>query len=77
MLYEANNILKKYGPQTQEQTDQKWRETPRESFDSGGWAKMVGEENVECHVIDHADHDSMMDPEVVHFPSCLSHVCFF
>lgn len=65
MLLEANKILNEDGPQTQKRTDQEWLRTPRESFGPGGWAEMVGEENVECHVIDHADHDSMMDPEVV------------
>jgi acyl-CoA synthetase (AMP-forming)/AMP-acid ligase II/thioesterase domain-containing protein/acyl carrier protein len=67
MLLEANKILKENGPQTQKRTDQEWLKTPRESFGPGGWAEMVGRENVECHVIDHADHDSMMDPEVVCF----------
>lgn len=65
MLLEADKILKEDGPQTQKKTDQEWLKTPRESFGPGGWAEMVGEENVDCHVIDHADHDSMMDPEVV------------
>jgi hypothetical protein len=72
MLLEANKILKEDGPQTQKRTEQEWLKTPSESFSPGGWAEMVGEENVECHVIDHADHDSMMDPEVVCF--CFSYL---
>lgn len=71
MLCEANNILKEYGPQTQKKTDQAWLQTPRKSFDAGGWAEMVGGENVECHVIEHATHDSMMTPEVVCSPPCI------
>jgi hypothetical protein len=73
MLLEAKKILKEDGPHTQRRTDQEWLNTPRESFDSGGWAEMVGKENVECPVIDPADHDSMMDPEVV----CLDSYTFF
>ncbi|CAI7653487.1 unnamed protein product [Penicillium glandicola] len=66
-LLEASEILKKYGQQTQLRTSQDWLEEPRHSFGPGGWAELVGDENVECHVIDHAAHDSMMDPEVVQF----------
>ncbi|KAJ5780603.1 acetyl-CoA synthetase-like protein [Penicillium paradoxum] len=65
VLAEANELLKRYGSQTQKRTGQEWLQIPRESFGPGDWAEMVGEENVECHVIDHAAHDSMMDPEVV------------
>jgi acyl-CoA synthetase (AMP-forming)/AMP-acid ligase II/thioesterase domain-containing protein/acyl carrier protein len=65
VMCEAKEILEKYGPQTQKRTGQEWLQIPRESFGPGVWAELVGEENVECHVVDHAAHDSMMDPEVV------------
>ncbi|PYH43054.1 acetyl-CoA synthetase-like protein [Aspergillus saccharolyticus JOP 1030-1] len=74
VLVEAERILQQYGPETQERTSQEWLQTPRESMGPGGWAEMVGEQNVECHVIDHAHHDTLMDPEVV---SCvLIYVCW-
>ncbi|OJJ98286.1 hypothetical protein ASPACDRAFT_31198 [Aspergillus aculeatus ATCC 16872] len=65
VLVEADEILRRCGPETQARTSQEWLQTPRESMGPGGWAEMVGEENVECHVIDHAHHDTLMDPEVV------------
>ncbi|CEO58555.1 hypothetical protein PMG11_03269 [Penicillium brasilianum] len=74
MMLEAKKILEEHGPQTQKRTDQEWLKIPRESFGPGGWAEMVGEENVECHVIDHADHDSMMDPEVVQYTADLMQI---
>ncbi|KAF7593671.1 hypothetical protein BBP40_011080 [Aspergillus hancockii] len=71
VLIEANKILEKYGPQTEKRTSQEWLETPRESMGPGGWEEMVGDKNVECHVIDHAAHDSLMDPEVVGYTANL------
>ncbi|RAH69518.1 acetyl-CoA synthetase-like protein [Aspergillus aculeatinus CBS 121060] len=73
VLVEADEILRRCGPETQARTSQEWLQTPRESMGPGGWAEMVGEENVECHVIDHAHHDTLMDPEVV---SCAFVFCF-
>lgn len=74
VLLEARDILEVHGPQTQKRADQTWQELPRESFDSSGWGELVGEENVECHVIDHAYHETVLEPEVV----CFSLIrCFF
>ena len=64
-LAEASEMMKKFGPETQETIDPGWLYIPRASFGPGGWAEMVGEGNVECHVIDHANHDSLLEPEAV------------
>ncbi|RAK76333.1 acetyl-CoA synthetase-like protein [Aspergillus fijiensis CBS 313.89] len=74
VLVEADEILRRCGPETQARTSQEWLQTPRESMGPVGWAEMVGEENVECHVIDHAHHDTLMDPEVVEYTARLMQV---
>ncbi|PYI13452.1 acetyl-CoA synthetase-like protein [Aspergillus violaceofuscus CBS 115571] len=74
VLVEADEILRRCGPDTQARTSQEWLQTPRESMGPGGWAEMVGEENVECRVIEHAHHDTLMDPEVVEYTARLMQV---
>jgi hypothetical protein len=40
-----------------------WLQTPRESFDAGGWDEMVGPENVRWGIVEDADHDTLIESE--------------
>lgn len=68
-LHEAEALLQREGPETESRVGRDWLERPRHSFGPCGWDELVGEGNVECEVIPHAHHDTMMDPDVVSYPS--------
>ncbi|KAJ5762891.1 acetyl-CoA synthetase-like protein [Penicillium manginii] len=65
VIFEADEILKKYGPHTQLRTDQGWLRLPRETFDSGGWEELVGAKNVDFETADGAFHDTILEPGIV------------
>ncbi|KAJ5750714.1 hypothetical protein N7533_007742 [Penicillium manginii] len=63
MVLEAMDLLKKEGPGTKMQISHDWLQTPRESFDAGGWDEMVGPENVRWGIVEDADHDTLIESE--------------
>ena len=49
-VFEARDVLQKYGPGTDRKIDLDWLHVPRESFDAGGWDEMVGK-TITCGVL--------------------------
>lgn len=79
MVLEAANLVKKEGPNTKLKLSEAWLQTPRESFDAGGWDEMVGKEYVEWDMVEDADHDTLIESEELvsfvsfAFFSCICH----
>lgn len=69
MVLEAMDLLQKYGPGTKKRISDDWLRIPRETFDAGGWDEMVGPENVEWSVVEDADHDTLIESELVSIAS--------
>ncbi|KAJ6096444.1 NRPS-like protein biosynthetic cluster [Penicillium sp. IBT 16267x] len=64
-ILEAQALMQKYGPGTDKKINLDWLHVPRESFDAGGWDEMVGPENVEWDIVEDADHDTLIESEVL------------
>lgn len=65
MVLEAKDLLKKEGPGTEMKINLDWLHVPRESFDAGGWDEMVGSDHVDWSVVEDADHDSLIESDLV------------
>ena len=65
MVGEAQDLLKMQGPGAKLKVSADWLQTPRESFDAGGWNEMVGPEYVDWGIVEDADHDTLIEDEKI------------